>query len=55
MKQAYMIVGGIEEFEVAREQFAKSPEHLQSAPVLGQQHEEVEHTMIIAEVGKSNE
>lgn len=42
MKQAYTSVGGIEEFQAAREQFAKSMEHLQSAQALGQQHEEVE-------------
>ena len=42
MAQAYLIHQGLEEFAAAREQFSYLVRELQSAPVLGMQHGEVE-------------
>ena len=42
MKQAYLIKQGVEEFALAREQFAVIVAQLQSAVVLGMEHGEVE-------------
>jgi hypothetical protein len=42
MKQAYIISRGAEEFAAAREQFALIVDRLQSAAVLGMEHDEVE-------------
>jgi hypothetical protein len=42
MTQAYLIHQGLEEFAAAREQFSYLVRELQSAPVLGMQHGEVE-------------
>jgi hypothetical protein len=42
MKQAYLIKQGVEEFALAREQFAVIVDQLQSAAVLGMEHGEVE-------------